>query len=109
MAEQVTALDRMCQAPGCTVPAGRCDLDHEVPWPHGPTTVRNLRPRHRRHHNHKTRGTWTTRPMPDGATRWTTVSGRDYLTRRHSYDDPLGRPVTPAGALVLGSDPPPPF
>ena len=107
MAEQVAALDRMCQAPGCTVPAGRCDLDHEVPWPEGPTTVRNLRPRHRRHHNHKTRGTWTTRPTADGATRWTTVSGREYLTRRHSYDDPLGRPVTPAGPLVLGSEPPP--
>lgn len=106
MAEQVAALDRMCQAPGCTVPVGRCDLDHEVPWPPGPTTVRNLRPRHRRHHNHKTRGTWTATPSDDGVTRWTTVSGRDYLTRRHRYDDPLGRPVKPAD-LNPDADPPP--
>lgn len=35
MAEQVAALDAMCQAPGCTVPADRCDVDHEVPWPAG--------------------------------------------------------------------------
>jgi hypothetical protein len=103
MAEQVAALDRMCQAPGCTVPAGRCDLDHEVPWPHGPTAVRNLRPRHRRHHNHKTRGTWKARPGPGGAARWTTVSGRDYLSHRFRYDDPLSRPVK------TGDSQPPPF
>jgi hypothetical protein len=58
MAQQVAALDGICQAPGCTVPADRCDVDHEVPWPAGPTRVRGLKSRHRRHHNHKTRGRW---------------------------------------------------
>lgn len=94
MAQQVAALDGICQAPGCTVPALRCDVDHEVPWPTGTTTVRNLRSRHRRHHNHKTRGTWKVRPGPGGTTRWTTVSGRDYLSHRFRYDDPLSRPVS---------------
>ena len=102
MAQQVAALDGICQAPGCTVPALRCDLDHEVPWPTGTTTVRNLRSRHRRHHNHRTRGTWNARPEPGGTTRWTTVSGRDYLSHRFRYDDPLSRPVT-----TVDSEPPP--
>ena len=102
MAQQVAALDGICQAPGCTVPALRCDLDHEVPWPTGTTTVRNLRSRHRRHHNHRTRGTWNARPEPGGRTRWTTVSGRDYLSHRFRYDDPLSRPVT-----TVDSEPPP--
>ena len=102
MAQQVAALDGICQAPGCTVPADRCDVDHEVRWPSGTTTVRNLKSRHRRHHNHKTRGTWKARPGPGGATRWTTVSGRDYLSHRFRYDDPLSRPVT-----TVDSEPPP--
>ncbi len=110
MAEQVAALDGMCQAPGCTVPAGRCDLDHEVPWPHGPTAVANLRSRHRRHHNHKTRRTWSATPRPDGSTDWRTASGRTYLTRRPSFDDPLSHPVAADElSAATPADPPPPF
>ena len=33
---------RQCRAPGCTVPASRCDLDHDIPWPQGATDVSNL-------------------------------------------------------------------
>jgi hypothetical protein len=109
MAEQVAALDGMCQAPGCTVPADRCDVDHEVPWPHGPTSVGNLRSRHRRHHNHKTRGTWSARPGPEGSTDWLTVSRRRYATQRPSFDDPLDHPVSPTELAAADLDPPPPF
>ena len=107
MAEQVAALDAMCRAPGCTVPADRCDIDHERPWPGGDTSVPNLRLRHRRHHNHKTRGTWRAESTVGGRTRWVTVGGREYLTRRHVYDDPLARPVSPEDMLAAGADPPP--
>jgi hypothetical protein len=93
MAEQVATLDGMCSAPGCTVPADRCDVDHERPWPRGETSVRNLRVRHRRHHNHKTRGTWRAESTAGGGTRWETVSGREYLTQRYVYEDPLNQPV----------------
>jgi hypothetical protein len=96
MAEQVAALDGVCQAPGCIVPASRCDLDHSLPWPTGPTRVGNLKSRHRRHHNHKTRGTWSTEDHPDGSTCWRTIGGRDYLVGRYRYDDPLSRPTTTA-------------
>ena len=45
--------DRVCQAPGCLVPAHRCDLDHRRPWPEGPTSGTNMWPLCRRHHKLK--------------------------------------------------------
>ena len=73
----------------------------------GRPAVRDLKSRHRRHHNHKTRGTWKAHPRPDGTTRWTTVSGRDYLSHRFRYDDPLARPVAPAEMSSADVGPPP--
>jgi hypothetical protein len=54
-----------CQGPGCMVPADRCDIDHRVPYPHGPTRGDNLGPLCRRHHTYKGHGIlhWTTRPQ----------------------------------------------
>lgn len=53
-----------CQGPGCMVPAERCDIDHRVSWPHGPTRGDNLGPLCRRHHRYKGHGLlhWTTLP-----------------------------------------------
>lgn len=48
--------DGTCRAPGCTVSAERCDLDHRVPWPTGPTTASNLMALCRRHHRMKSHG-----------------------------------------------------
>lgn len=136
--EQVAARDGMCQAPGCTVPAARCDVDHERPWPAGETALGNLTARHRRHHNHKTRGTWTivatddprsdpaaaegdqgqphardgdrvVRSSPTGSVQWRTVGGREYLVQRHRYDDPTSTPVIPAEVSAAEVDLPPPF
>ena len=42
--------DGVCQAPGCLVPADRCDGDHREPWPDGPTSGSNMWPLCRRHH-----------------------------------------------------------
>jgi hypothetical protein len=44
-----------CTGPGCRQPAHRCDLDHLVPFPAGPTTSGNVRPLCRPHHNQKVR------------------------------------------------------
>jgi YD repeat-containing protein len=96
MANTVAALDGVCTAPGCTTAAHRCDIDHNRPWPAGPTAVANLSARDRRHHNHKTRGTWTATTDGDGTTLWQTCSARSYLTGRNNYDDPLSKPVTEA-------------
>lgn len=35
MADLIGALDGTCRAPGCTIAAATCDLDHNRPWPHG--------------------------------------------------------------------------
>jgi hypothetical protein len=55
-----------CQAPGCMVPAGRCDIDHRIPYPDGPTTGDTLGPLCRRHHSMKGHGLlhWSTGPPP---------------------------------------------
>jgi hypothetical protein len=116
MASVVAALDGVCTAPGCTTAAHRCDVDHNRPWPAGPTVIANLSARDRRHHNHKTRRTWTATTDIDGVTLWRTCSARRYLTGRHNYDDPLGAPVsdteldlaaTAAAGATTFEDPPP--
>lgn len=56
--------DGVCQAPGCMVPASRCDIDHRDPWPNGGTNAANLGPLCRRHHIFKGHGVlrWTVGP-----------------------------------------------
>jgi hypothetical protein len=56
--------DGVCQAPGCMVPAQRCDIDHRIPHPERPTRADNLGPLRRRHHQMKGHGVlrWSTRP-----------------------------------------------
>ena len=79
MRAHVEAVDGTCRAPGCTVPAARCDLDHDIPWPHGPTEVTNLTSKHRPHHNLHTNGHWLVRRDGDRV-RWRTKAGRVYDT-----------------------------
>jgi hypothetical protein len=117
MADAVAALDAICRAPGCTTTASRCDIDHDRPWPIGPTAITNLSLKHRRHHNHKTRGTWSATTDLDGTIQWRTMSGRTFSTGRHDYDDPLGKPVTDdeidtaatAASTATPFDDPPPY
>ena len=56
--------DGHCQTQGCTVPAERCDLDHQTPWEAGgKTTATNLWALCRRHHRLKSHG-FLTPPAP---------------------------------------------
>ena len=108
MAELVAALDGVCRAPGCSIPAPSCDIDHAIPWPHGPTEIRNLSAKHRRHHNHKTRRTWIAHQDHDGTITWHTIGGRNYITTRYRYTDPTHQPATDTEhARVCATDPPP--
>ncbi len=51
--------DVSCDGPtGARIPAARCDLDHDVPYPQGPTAAWNLVARSRRTHGLKHLG-WT--------------------------------------------------
>jgi hypothetical protein len=42
LADFVRCRDLTCRFPGCDEPAYRCDLDHTIPYPVGPTCASNL-------------------------------------------------------------------
>jgi Domain of unknown function (DUF222) len=75
----VLARDQVCCFPGCRQPAERCDLDHGVPFPEGPTCAANLIPLCRHHHRAKTFAGWRWRRDPDdGTIIWTAPTGHQY-------------------------------
>ena len=82
--EFVRVRDMTCRFPNCDQPAEVCDVDHAIPWPLGPTHASNLRLACRKHHLLKTFWTgergWTDEQFPDGTIRWTSPTGRVYVT-----------------------------
>ena len=76
----VRARDGTCRFFGCTVPATRCDVDHVVPWPHGPTDQTNLACLCRHHHRMKQQPGWQVAMTPDGVLTWTTPLGDSFTT-----------------------------
>ncbi|EIC09408.1 HNH endonuclease [Microbacterium laevaniformans OR221] len=73
-----------CMAPGCGMPADRCDLDHTLAWEHGGhTALTNLAPLCRGHHTVKHHGGWQVRHLTDpthnGALEWISPYGRRYV------------------------------
>ena len=110
MVEHVQAVDGRCRGPGCEVVASRCDLDPETPWPRGETSVGNLHLKHRWHHNTKTDGVWTSRPVADGGLEWTTLTGRTYVTHPKDWREGVGPPYREATPDPAPNDEaPPPF
>jgi hypothetical protein len=81
ISEHVRARNPRCTGYDCPRRAGRCDLDHDVPWPRGPTEVDNLCPKCRRHHEIKTRGLVKTRLHADGSVDTLMLSGLVITTR----------------------------
>ena len=84
--------DLTCRWPGCDQPATGCDIDHSVPYPHGPTHPSNNKPYCRIHHLFKTfhagPAGWTQTQRPDGTLTWTSPRAHTYTT-------------TPTGALFF--------
>ncbi|QRY41558.1 DUF222 domain-containing protein [Microbacterium hominis] len=71
-----------CMAPGCVMPASRCEIDHTLAWSEGGATAAdNLAPLCPGHHKVKHHGGWTVVQVPDsgGVLEWTSPYGRRYL------------------------------
>lgn len=71
-----------CMAPGCNIPASRCEIDHTIAWEDGGTTsVDNLAPLCKGHHTVKHHGGWRVHAVPEsgGALRWISPTGREYI------------------------------
>ena len=105
LAEFVRMRDLFCRFPGCGVSADRCDIDHAIPWPLGPTHASNLNCKCRRHHLMKTFwtgiGGWIDEQLPDGTVVWTSPSGKTYTTQ------PGSRLFFPAWNVTTADLPPP--
>lgn len=90
----VRARDRRCRFPGCRHPVpGGGELDHNRPWPHGPTTASNLTGYCTRHHRgkHQAPG-WNHHLHPDGRLTLTTPTGLTTTTTPPSYHTPTPKP-----------------
>ncbi|WP_336631723.1 MULTISPECIES: HNH endonuclease signature motif containing protein [unclassified Microbacterium] len=71
-----------CMAPGCSMPAARCEIDHTVAWSDGgDTALGNLAPLCTGHHTVKHHGGWTVVHVPGsgGVMQWTSPYGRRYF------------------------------
>jgi hypothetical protein len=102
LARLIRAREPRCRFPGCHQPATRCDLDHAVPWPHGPTAPENLGPLCRRHHNLKTHTPWALDPDPPAGPKLAGTGSR------MPWGGPPGwRWRTPAGLTITDGPEPP--
>jgi hypothetical protein len=105
LAEFIRTRDMFCRFPNCDVPADRCDIDHVIPYPFGPTHPSNLDCKCRKHHLLKTfyggpHG-WRDEQRPDATVIWTAPDGRTYTTR------PGSRLFFPAWDVTTAGLPPP--
>jgi len=75
-----------CTSPVCRRPASQCDFEHNVPYEAGGRTcLCNGGPKCRHDHRLKQHPRWKVGQLPDGTFRWTTPSGRDYITEPTRY------------------------
>ena len=109
MARHVRARDQVCAHPGCNRKAIHCELDHREPWPGGPTSVRNLRPLCKRHHDLKHHSQWKLTKDDDGTHQWTAPTGHHYNYRPPPLPPAITEPVTPPEPDHVADDEPPPF
>jgi hypothetical protein len=95
-----------CMAPGCGMPASRCDVDHQIRWvDRGETSLDNNAPLCRGHHLLKDNGDWVVRQVAGsgGAIEWVSPTKRRYVVQ------PERRVPVFAVTAAAGDGRPPPF
>jgi hypothetical protein len=75
-----------CTGPGCRRPSTRADFEHNTPYEAGGRTcLCNGNPKCRFDHRLKQDPRWNAEQLPNGNVRWTTPSGRQYVTETTRY------------------------
>jgi Domain of unknown function (DUF222) len=75
-----------CTGPGCRRPASHCDFEHSIPYEAGGRTcLCNGNPKCRHDHRLKQHPRWHAEQLPGAYVRWTTPSGRQYVTEPTRY------------------------
>jgi hypothetical protein len=75
-----------CTSPVCRRPAAACDFEHNIPYEvGGRTCLCNAGPKCRHDHRLKQQSRWRVDQLRDGTFRWTTPSGRSYITEPTRY------------------------
>jgi hypothetical protein len=97
--------DRRCRFPGCRIRARCCDLDHQVPHPHGPTAHDNLACLCEHHHrlSHQAPG-WRLHRDADGSLVWTLPGGRTVSTRPPAFGTDDGSTPTQVPSRRTGPE-----
>ena len=94
LAELVIARDKTCRAPGCRIPARRCELDHSIRFPEGPTAAHNLGCGCKHDHRMKHETEWDVEQLPDATFIWTSPTGHHYAVPPEPFLD-LPPPAAP--------------
>jgi Domain of unknown function (DUF222) len=99
LADFVRARDKTCRFPGCRRAAEKCELDHRIEHPDGPTSADNLDALCPHHHQLKHHSDWSGHREPNGDYTWISPAGLRYTARA----EPVGEP-----AAKESPSPPPP-
>ncbi len=77
----VEARNPTCVYPGCRIDSAQSDLNHEIPWAQAHrTTIRELGPLCRHHHNNHHQRGWKLEQIRPGIYQWTSPLGHTYTT-----------------------------
>ncbi len=92
----IHARDGQCTAPYCQRRSSRCQMDHRIPYPEGPSDTANCGDLCDRHHPLKTDGYLSiTDGHSDGSMTWDTTWGQQVETEPRPYlDNPGTYPAT---------------
>lgn len=85
LAAAVRLRDGRCRFPGCRTAAERCQLDHVVPAPAGPTGASNLQCLCTAHHGFKHHAGWRVTMDEQGFCTWTAPTGRTHHTAPRDF------------------------
>jgi hypothetical protein len=105
LAELVMTRDKTCRAPGCRILARRCELDHSIRFPDGPTADSNLGCGCKHDHRMKHETEWEVEQLPDATFIWTSPTGHRYAMPPEPFlDHPPPPEVEPLPPPPLDPD-----